>query len=242
MSLHLKRLASPRAWLIPKKKHTWVPKPLPGPHAKSGSIPVVIALRDYLGVCRTSAEAKRIVANRDLLIDGKPARSIKQVVGFMDVLTLKSSGDSYRVFYDRHGRIFLHEVDQKTADWKLARVRNKTTVRGGITQVNLHDGRNILVKEAGEYKTGDTVRVHVPDQKVMGHYPFAEGSYAVVTGGAHIGEVARVKSVHVVRSPQPNRVVLERSNGDEFNTITDYVFVIGKDKAEISLPSEGGAA
>jgi small subunit ribosomal protein S4e len=240
MSLHMKRLAAPRAWFIKKKAHVWAPRPRPGAHPKDASIPIGLVLRDHLGICDRAAEARRLVGNREVLVDGKPARNAKQVVGFMDVISIPKMDVHYRVFFDRHGRVLLNKADPQNAAWKLARVDGKSTVRGGKTQVNLHDGRNILVKEANLYKTGDTLRVHVPDQKVQGHYPFAEGSVAVITGGSHIGEVATVKGVEVTRSPQPNIVTLTTEGGKEFRTVRDYVFVIGKERPEISLPSTGG--
>lgn len=240
MSLHIKRLASPPAWHIPKKAAVWAPKPLPGPHGEDESIPLLLVLRDYLKVCARAAEAKRIIAAKEVLVDGAPAFNPKQAVGFMDVVSLPKLGQSYRVFFDHHGRVILHEVNASNAAWKLCRVENKTTITGGKTQVNLHDGRNFIVKEANAYKTGDSVKLHVPDQKVMGHYALAKGSVAIITGGAHIGQVATVQDIEVTRSPQPNLVSLKAGESG-FSTVKPYVFVIGKDKPEITLPSAGGA-
>lgn len=242
MSLHLKRLAAPRAWHIPKKAFVWAVKPRPGPHSSDESVPLGLVLRDYLKLCDRAVEAKRIIAQGDVLVDGRKARSMKQVVGFMDVVQVPKTEVQYRIFYDHHGRIILHPIDAKNVAWKLCRVEGKTTVAGGKTQINLHDGRNLIVKEANLYKTGDTLRVHVPEQKVQGHYPFAKGSVAIVTGGAHIGEVATVESIEVTRSPKPNLVTLKTESGHTFTTIKDYVFVIGKERAEIAVPTSGGAS
>lgn len=239
MSLHMKRLAAPRAWHIKKKQAVWVLKPLPGAHGEEESVPLGVVLRDYLGLVDRMGEARRIIGNRDVLVDGKPAFSPKQAVGFMDVISIPKNEEQYRVVFDTHGRLIVHPISAAASSWKLCRVENKTTVPGGKTQVNLHDGRNILVKEAGLYKTGDTLKVHVPDQKVMGHFPLGENHVAVITGGAHIGQVATVRDVQVTRGPQENLVTLQ-AGGEPFSTIKPYVFVVGKDKSEVSLPTAGG--
>ncbi len=238
MSLHLKRLAAPRAWHVPKKAAVWVTKPIPGPHGQDESIPIGLVLRDYLKMCDRAAEAKRIVQNGDVLVDGKAAFSPKQAVGFMDVLSIPKVDESYRVLFDYHGRVVLHPVAAAQAAWKLCRVEGKTTIAGGKTQVNLHDGRNFIVKEANAYKSGDSVKLHVPDQKVMGHFPLAAGATAFVTGGAHIAQSASVVSVEKTLGSAPNLVHL-KAGETAFTTIKPYVFVIGKDRPEITVPTGG---
>ena len=106
----------------------------------------------------------------------------------------------------------------------------KTTVKGGKTQVHLHDGRNILLDESPDYKTGDSLVISLPDQKVSSHLEMKKGSTAYLTGGSHIGEIAKIKDQEVKRSSKPNETSFE-----DFGTITDYVFVIGK---ESDIPSE----
>lgn len=240
MSLHLKRLASPKAWHIPKKAATWAPKPLPGPHGADESIPLGLVLRDYLKHATRASEAKRIIHAGQILLDGREAFSTKQVVGFMDVVSIPKNEEHYRVLFDYHGRVILHAVSAQNATWKLCRIEDKRTVDGGKFQLNLHDGRNVLLKDAAQYKTGDSIKLHVPDQKIMGHYAFAKGSQAVITGGAHISESAMIESVEVTRSPKPNLVALKSPGGEGFTTIKPYVFVIGKEKAEITMPSAMG--
>ncbi len=234
MSKHMKRLASPRAWKISKKAHTWVPKPAPGAHAAKNSLPLGIVLRDFLGVVDTMTEARRTIGNRDVLIDGRPAPSHKAVAGLMDIVSLPKLEKSYRVVLDHHGRIALTEVPAAQAAWKFCRIENKTTVKGGKTQLNLHDGRCMLVKETN-YKTGDVVKMSIPDQKIVAHYAFGKGMTAFITGGSHVGEFATVEDIETIRSPRPNLVAL-KSGQAPFSTIRHYVFLVGKDKAEIVLP------
>ena len=88
MSDHMKRLAAPRSWPLKRKENVFTTKQCPGSHSVEESVPAALMLRDILKVCDTSREAKRIVGNRDLLVDGKPVRSVKAPVGIMDVVAI----------------------------------------------------------------------------------------------------------------------------------------------------------
>lgn len=234
MSLHMKRLASPRAWKIPKKSSTWVPKPTAGKHAQDTSVPLGIVLRDYLGLVDTMTEAKRVIGNRDILLDGRVATSHKTPVGLMDVVSVPKLEKHYRTVIDHHGRVVLAEIGATQAAWKLCRVQNKTTVSGGRIQLNLHDGRNVIVKET-TYKTGDVLKLALPNQEIKGHYAFGQGMTALITGGSHVGEFAKVKTEEAIRSPSPNLVHLE-AGATAFSTVKPFVFLVGKEKPEVTLP------
>jgi small subunit ribosomal protein S4e len=232
----MKRLAVPRQWSIGKKAFHWAPKTRPGPHAEEASVPVVLVVRDYLRLVDNAREARRVLQARDILVDGKPCTDPKRGVGLMDVISVPKLDTNYRVLLDGRGRLALAEMAKANAAWKLCRIEDKTTVAGGLVQLNLHDGRNIVVKEA-PYKTGDVLKVKLPEQKVMEHLPMVEGAFAFITGGTHVGDNARITKIEVTRDPRANLVHLK--DGDlEFLTIKPYVFVVGKDKAEIRLPEE----
>lgn len=234
MSNHMKRLAMPRSWKIVRKSHTWVPKPIAGKHGIEHSVPLGLVLRDYLGIVDTMTEAKRVIGNREILIDGRVATSHKTPVGLMDVVSAPKLEKNYRVVLDHHGRVVLSEIAAKDATWKFCRVQDKTVVSGGRIQLNLHDGRNLIVKEAA-FKTGDTIKLALPDQKLVAHYAFAKGMTALITGGSHVGEFAKVDEIEVIRSPRPNLVSLKMGDAP-FSTVKPYVFLVGKDKPEIALP------
>ena len=103
-------------------------------------------------------------------------------------------------------------------------------VRGGKIQLNLHDGRNI-VTEKNEYKTGDVLKISVPEQEILEHIPMQKGYLAMIIGGKHAGEIAKIEEIVVTRSPLPNIVKLEN-----ITTIKPYVFPIGKEEPLIRLP------
>ncbi len=233
MSKHIKRLAQPRRWTIPKKVATFAPKPRAGPHAADDSLPLVVAIRDVLKLASRSREVNAMISGGGVLIDGTPCRDPRRGLGFMDVLSFPEEGAHYRVLYDTHGRIILVSTPDDQAGWKLARIEDKRAVKKGRTQLNLHDGRNILVKE-DTYSTGDVLKLKLPSQEIADHYPFEAGAPAYVTGGTHIGEIADIVEEKVVPSSAPNLV--ELGEEEPFETVLPYVFVVGTDQVEITLP------
>ena len=64
------------------------------------------------------------------------------------------------------------------------------------------------------------------------------GNLALVIGGTHSGELAIINEIKKVRSGRHNMVLLEKKDGTSFETIEDYVFVVGIDEPEFNL---GGA-
>tara|TARA_B100001287_G_scaffold274372_1_gene279560 strand:- start:1298 stop:1882 length:585 start_codon:yes stop_codon:yes gene_type:complete len=194
-------------------------------------MPLGIILRDVLGLAHSKREAKRMVSTRKVMVDGRIETDVGRGVGIMDVLTV--GDDHYRCLLDENGKLRYRSIPAKESSSKLCRVMGKTTIRGGKTQVHLHDGRNITVDEAKKYNSGDTLVVSLPDQEVSGHHAFSEGVLAYLTGGSHIGSTATVVSKDVKRSSKANEVQFE-----EFGTVADYVFVIGSEK---DLPLEAEA-
>jgi small subunit ribosomal protein S4e len=205
-------------------------KPSAGPHTRDHAIPLVLALRDFLQLARTNAEARRIIGNGDIHVDGKPVRNYKYPLGLMDVLSIPKLGLHYRVLFTHRGKITFVKISKEEAKWKLARIENKTTVSGGKIQLNFHDGRNILI-DKNKYKTGDVVKLAIPAQKIQKSYSFEAGNIAMLIGGNHVGEFSTIKRYEEIRSPMPNIVYF-----DDFSTIKDYVFIVGSEKPEITVP------
>ncbi len=210
-------------------------KSAPGPHSESKSIPLLVALRDMLKLANSSKEVKRILHDGSVMVDGNIVRDYRFPVGLFDVITIPKINTSYRVLLDRKQRIMLHEVTDSGI--KLYRIKNKTNVKGGATQLNLHDGSNIISDEFS-YRTSDSVLVSIPERKVLQHLMYKPGNLALITGGAHSGELATIKEIKKVRSSMPNMVSLQSTY--DFETVEDYVFVIGKNTSEMELPDEKG--
>ena len=226
-SSHMKRLTMPRSWPLPRKSSVWIQKPNPCGHPLDLCMPMGVILRDVLGVAQNRREAKKILHSKLVKVDGAIETDIGRGVGLMDVLTV---GDvSYKCVLDTNGKLRYRTIPAKEASTKICRVMGKTTIKGAKTQVHLHDGRNLLFNENPEYKTGDSLVISLPDQKIKSYHKFEEGSIAYLTGGNHIGELATVRGQDIKRSSKANEVQF-----DDFGTISDYVFIIS-DESDIPM-------
>lgn len=231
MSKHMKRLAAPTSWPVSRKTSVWITKQTPGAHPIERSVPLLIIVRDLAKYCDTAREARRIIGERKIMVDGKVATNYKMPVGIMDVISVPENKDHFRLLLDRLGHFRLMRITPEEAKWKLVRIENKTSIREGKIQLNLHDGRNIILDKNAR-KTGDTLKISLPDQKILGAHEFKEGSTAYLTGGTHIGQLATVQEMTVTRSSAPNIVKFK----DGFSTVKDYVFIVGEETSDIALP------
>ncbi len=233
MSKHLKRLAAPRVLRIHRKERALTIRAAPGPHPLAQAIPLGLLIRDYLRLCDTYKEARKIVSNGDILVDGVKRKNFKFPCGLMDVITIPKMRKYVRILYDRNGKLTLIPISESDAEWKLCRIQNKTIVKGKKVQLNLHDGRNKLI-EKDDYKTGDVLKISFKETKIDEVYKFDKGTISMIIGGSHIGEMASIEEIQTVASSKPNLVLLKGEK--DFSTIADYVFPIGKTKPAISLP------
>ena len=219
-SSHMKRLAMPRSWPLTRKTDIWISRPLPSGHSIDRCMAIGVVLRDVLGVAKSIREAKRALATRRIKIDGRVTTNMRRGVGIMDVLTV--GDENYRCVLDNNGKLRYASIPAKEAGQKLCRIDGKNTIKGGVTQLNLHDGRNILVDDANKYNTMDSLLLDVESQKIKKHLKFESGANCYLIGGSHVGSTAEMNEYVVKRSSKDNEVIF----GD-FGTIVDHVFVVG---------------
>jgi len=233
---HLKRLPAPSNWPLSRKGKKWTMKTSPGTHKIGASIPLLLVVRDLLGYARTNREAKRIINEGKICVDKEVRKDEKFPLGLMDILEIPDLGKQWIIQMDPKGALTLMELSEKGSKYKLCRIEDKRLVRGGDLQLNLHDGRNLLLKKGheseGVYKTKDTLLVDLKKSAIKTHLPFQKGGLAYITGGAHRSAIATIEEIRVVRSPEPNVVTLA-SGEKRFETIAEYVFPIGEEKCVI---------
>ncbi|WP_457751123.1 30S ribosomal protein S4e [Thermococcus sp.] len=235
---HLKRLAAPSQWYLPRKSYKWAVRPRPGPHSMKTSIPLIYIVRDYLGYAKTAREARKILNEGKVLVDGRVRKDYKFPVGIMDVVSIPKTGEHYRVLPNRIGKLILHPISEEEAKIKPLRISNKRMVKGAKVQLNLHDGSNHLVTmdEKDKYRTAYTVLMKVPEREVVEVIPFEVGAYVFVTQGKNVARKGKIAEVRGFPMGWPDVVTIEDENGELFDTLKEYAFVIGKEKPEISLP------
>jgi small subunit ribosomal protein S4e len=193
-------------------------------------------MRDILKLVETGKEAETVLKKREVLIDGRVVTDHAFPLGLIDVLSIPKIKKFYRCTVTKDG-LKLIEIDESESKVKLCRIKNKTTVRNGKQQLNLHDGRSILVeggKEKSSFATGDSVLIEVPKQKITEHIKLEKGSAVLIIEGGNAGVIAKVKDVIIVKGKEPNKVVFEYE-GKQNETIADHVLVVGKTKPIVTI-------
>lgn len=233
---HQKRLTAPGAWHIKKKVSAFVTRTAPGPHSQN-AMPISVWLRDHMGFARTIREVKHILNENAVIVNGRPVKDVKLGLGIFDVVAIPKIGKYYRILIDQNGYLVSQEIKEADATTRLCRIRNKTIIGGGKVQLNFLYGANLIADNS--FKSKDSVVVTLGDEKaedkegqarILEHFPYAIGSFAFVIGGRHIGMVGKIVEIRKTSGSVPNRVMLEdESTKNRFDTIEDYVFVIGKD-------------
>ncbi|MFW5865600.1 MAG: 30S ribosomal protein S4e [Nanoarchaeota archaeon] len=227
---HLKRLSSPKTWPLAKKSLSFVARSNPGAHKFDMQVPLLVALRDMLGVVDNKKQANYILHNKECLVDGKEAHDVKRPVGFMDVISLKKSGQHFRMLINKKNKLHLVPIDEKEASKKIVRIVNKTTLKKGILQLNTLDGRCVRVDQASEYTVGDSLIINLPDQSIVDSLPLKKGMVVLLVDGSHVGEIGTVELIE-------DSVVTVKTEDLTFRTKKTYAVVVGKTKPMISMIS-----
>ncbi|MCZ7398479.1 MAG: S4 domain-containing protein [Candidatus Methanoperedens sp.] len=97
MARHQKRVAAPTSWPITRKTHHWVVGANAGSHSKGTGIPLLVVVRDMLKIANTSKEAKTIINEGNILVDGVERTNYKHMVGLFDIVSIPTTNEYYRV-------------------------------------------------------------------------------------------------------------------------------------------------
>jgi len=245
-STGLKRKPAPRFWPIHRKEFAWVVRPAPGPHGIDKCLPLALVFRDILKFAQTEKEAKRIVSQGKVQVNGRVIRTNKFPIGLMDIVSIPDIDKHFVVLPFAKG-LMMNPVEKEQTSFKLSRIEDKQIVQKGNVQLNLHDGSNILVKIADPknpqedvYETLDTLKVSLTEGQVLGQAKIKEKGFAIVTGGKNIGRHGRIVEIEKATGKKRRNaiVTIEDRKGNRFQTILDFVFSVGETEPLIPLPEE----
>ena len=240
----LKRKPAPRFWPIHRKENTWVVRPLPGPHSLENCLPLAVVLRDVLGLAKTRKEAKTVVSEGKIIVDGVAKLKDNSPVGLLDVISIPDINKDFRVLPSRKGLV-LQPIGKEEAKFKLCRIENKKVVKNGHVQIGLHDGSNILIKVADPknpqedtYETLDTVKVSLPEKQILERIEVKQKDYAMITGGKNMGKYGKIVEIEKAEGKRRRSalVTIEDAQGNRYQTILNFVFALGETQPLIALP------
>jgi small subunit ribosomal protein S4e len=207
---HLKRLAMPKTWPIPKTGTKYLAMAMPG-RRKKFSIPLVIVLRDILKIANTRNETQKILSMKEVLVNGKIVRDHKMPLGLFDIISIPKLGKNYVVIFNEHKKISLEET--KNIDQKIYKVVGKKILAGKKQQINLFGGVNILSNE--KLKVNDSIIVSLKDNKILKVLPLKEKARLYVMGGKHLGEKGTIEKIadnEVIANIEKKQVNIKTEN------------------------------
>jgi len=239
---HLKRLPAPKTFPISRKQEKFTIRSSPGPHKLNTSIPLLIIIRDILKHASNGREAKHLITEGNYSIDGRVIKDYRFPVGIMDVLTIPKADEQFRILPNPRTALGLHPITTEESTFKLLKIVKKSAVKGGLLQLNLHDGRNKLLRN-GDLETvnmencavGSTIKMSVPDQGILDIIPREPGVSTIVTAGRNIG--LQGKLLEIEKQLNVATAVLESEQEGIFRTALEYIFVVGLDAPDISIPT-----
>jgi len=226
MKSHLKRLFMPNTWKILRKETTYITRPLPGMHSLKEGLSINTFLKEVIGYAHTTKDVKNMLNKKEVLVDKKKRKEKKFIVGLMDLIEFAETKEVFRIILDTKGKIISLKVPENESNLKLCKIKGKCLVKGK-TQLNLHDGRNLLTDKK-DFNCGDSVLIELPKQTIKEYFKLEAGNLVYFTAGKKIGQTAKIKEL------KKEKIICEL-NGSKFETKKDYAFVIGKDKSAIKL-------
>ena len=222
---HQKRLAATKRMPIERKKGTkYVACPSPGTHKKKECMPVIIVLRDLLGILETAREVKKSLNAKKILINGNPIKDHRFSIGFFDEITIPDTKENYLVVYNQLGKFELKK--QNKLSEKPLKILGKKSLGKGKTQFNLFTGKNIIIAK-DTYKVGDSIILD--NKKVSKHIKLEKGAKVFLTGGKHIGYQGVVEEIKPNKNWSQPQVIMIKSNTHKFETLKEYAYVLDKE-------------
>ena len=231
-SKKLKRQMAPLFWGITRKNKRFAITVTPGSHSKNRSIPTAILLRDVLKMVTTLREAKSVIYNGKINVDGITRKSLHHSIGLMDVIELQGISDVYRLV-PTHGHILQPiKIDSSEKSKKIVKVTSKTTIRGKKTQLGFHDGRTIIADSS--VNIGDSCLIQIPEQKILDVIKLEKDSLVIVTKGVNTGQIGHINNINEATFTLSKRINLTIDK-KKFEMPADLVIVIGKEKPVIQI-------
>jgi len=151
------------------------------------SVPVLIAVRDILGLAKTAREVKHMIKQEMLKLNGRKVLDFKESIKLLNVF----EADKTYILSLTPTKKFTFEETKDNKD-RIVKVINKRLVGKGILQLNLHDGSNVQTKE--DVKVNDSLSLDFSG-KIKKVIPLEKGKDVIVFAGKYLGHQGKINSV-----------------------------------------------
>ena len=156
-------------------------------------IPILIILRDMLKTAQNRKEAKKAIHSKHILLNNKAVKNEKNSAQLFDIITIIPSKKYYRLELSEKGKFQVEEIKENKADYKLAKVINKKTLKNKKIQLNLSDGGNFLSNL--KCKIHDSVLINLLENKIETIIPLKEKTKTIILEGKHTGEMGVINKI-----------------------------------------------
>merc|ERR1712035_125704 len=236
---HLKTLAAPHHWMLPKTGGVHAFRPSSGPHKLRECLPLAILIRNRLKYALNGNECQKIMQGRMIKVDGKIRTDMEYPAGFMDVISIEKTNENFRLIYDTKGRFIVNRITAEETSYKICRVKKVFVEKNNVPFLVTHDGRSIRYPNP-DCKVGDTIELDLASNKISNWVKFDTGNMCQVIGGKNIGRMGTIQSRE--RHPGSFDIVnVKDAAGHVFATRASNIFLLGKgNKALVSLPKDKG--
>ena len=228
MKSHLKSLAAPKTWVLLRKKNVFITRPKPGAHYMRLGMTLSLVFKNLIKQASTTREVKKILLNTTVSLDGRRVKDHRRIVGLMDVLTIPAAKLAFRIVLDDHGRLAAVPVPAKEENIKITKILDKRKVKKGKTQLDLIGGRTLVV-DKDTYKTGDSLVIELPSQKIVASLKMDKDMLVYIIGGKHSGQKGTVQRIG------GGMILFKNDKGKIITTLTKYALIIGKTKSVVQL-------
>lgn len=230
----MKRSVAPAFWRFPRKKKEFAVTAYPGPHPRSTSYPLAILVRDVLKLCKTYREARSVIREGRVVIDGVARRDPHFPVGLMDVVEIPSIGKVFRMLPSGNVELAPVEIPQSEKELKLCKVKTKTTIKGGRLQIGFHDGRSIILGSGANISPGDSCLIEVSGLKIIETLRLGKDALVLVVKGEKAGQLGKIEEMKAGSMTRPQSALLSLKT-DKTEVPMPLIMVVGKEKPLLQI-------
>ena len=232
---HVSRLAAPKPWQVARKATKWIAKPTSGPRTKAEGIPLVVLIRDVVGMIENQRELRYLINTKQILVNGKLYRDTKFPVGLFDVISFPTIKKHYRVVLTTLGKLQASEISDKEANTLLLQVNEKTSIKGGKLQINLSNGWNVLTDAKTKIKVGESVLFDLKKKKITENFGFDNGAQVYFVRGKRAGHSATFKSLKETGVLRRQKIAVLELGKETIESSLNNLITVGTKKVSITV-------
>jgi len=218
----MKRLAASKYLKINRKASKFVTKPNPGRHSSEESIALITFVKEKL-TNMPAREAKKVLADGSIMVNGKVIREPKYPIGFGDTIYVKPEEAHYRITAGKYGALSFEKIGEEEAKKTTLKVVGKYTVKKGKIMLRLNNG--LIINGDNDIKVNDSVVLS--DGKILKVLKLEEGAKCLVYKGIHAPEIGTITRIAKSNMLMDATVEIKPEKKEGFITTLDNIVIVG---------------